>query len=198
MPKKLFNIYVAFTDGLAYVRINTRVSYTILRSDWDALTSLYSVNLAEIIDLNNDKLKSNEVLYKANLNQLDDLVKFLKRHDLELNKESSEKEFTVTIKNNDGAQCTTEQAAEAFRQLGSSVRKTDLYQKIGKKLNNAINAMHDCDIRTLKGSDSVDDLLATIHKCDITIPKLEEELKNIQKELRKLGKELGINGSNND
>lgn len=87
MSKQEANLYVTFIDGLTYVRINAKVSYVILRSDWDALTSLYSVNLAEIIDLNNAKLKSNEVLYKANLNQLDDLVKFLKRHDLELNKE---------------------------------------------------------------------------------------------------------------
>lgn len=172
MPKKLFNIYVTFIDGLAYVRINTRVSYTILRSDWDALTSLYSVNLAEIIDLNNDKLKSNEVLYKANLNQLDDLVKFLKRHDLELNKEPSENEFTVIIKKKDGGRVTTEQAAEAFRQLGSNVRKMEKYQRVLRDAQDLVNSYHD----------------------GVPLKFLQTHLMNIEE----LGKEIGFNGSNDD
>lgn len=172
MPKKLFNIYVAFTDGLAYVRINARVSYVILRSDWDALTSLYSVNLAEIIDLNNDKLKSNEVLYKANLNQLDDLVKFLKRHDLELNKESSENEFTVIIKKKDGGRVTTEEAEEAFRQLGSNVRKMEKYQRVLRDAQDLVNSYHD----------------------GVPLKFLQTHLMNIEE----LGKEIGFNGSNDD
>ena len=172
MSKQKANLYVTFIDGLAYVRINTRVSYTILRSDWDYIARVYSINSAENTDKDIERCKSNETLYKTDVYQIYDLVKFLKGYDLELNKESSEKEFTVTIKNNDGGQVTTEQAAEAFRQLGSNVRKMEKYQRVLRDAQDLVNSYHD----------------------GVPLKFLQTHLMNIEE----LGKEIGFNGSNDD
>lgn len=87
-------------------------------------------------------------------------------------KETSEKEFTVTIKNNDGGQVTTEQAAEAFRQLGSNVRKMEKYNQMLQETREMVSQYNN----------------------GIPLSWLHTHLGHIEE----LGKEIGFNGSDDD
>ena len=177
--KQQFNLYATLEQGLDYanrvfVRLNTHTNFVIPVEAWQELGGIYGVtSTGELsgVNVTSAPFTGTEYLYQADLSKIDDILKFLRFNDT-TPKEPSEKEFTVTIKNNDGGQVTTEQAAEAFRQLGSNVRKMEKYNQMLQETRE----------------------MASQYNNGVPLSWLHTHLGHIEE----LGKEIGFNGSNDD